>query len=566
MRNSERGMSVWPFVITLLLLLLFVFLWFSEKGNREQLTADKLKVEAQKEEAGAIAAAYKTLLDRTGQVVGFWSKPPVVKVMKPDGTEETLKSEGWVNPDLVAEQNNPDTPGGLVSQVRKAATVTMRQDLWRPKPGQPAATAVDFGKLPQGFKDKVKAAFDAFPGPAPMPPADPDDAGAQADYGSQKAEYEQKLANYRKMMDDLAKAPEWPQFQSAIGASSPYELEKTGAQAWPFWYPASQAPTTLEEATKQPAVIIAEIVKGWTEMANAQLATIESLTKDKAALEKVIDNADEAAPGLKQQLEKEQAAHTADNERLSKEASSAKADAEIVRVKATTAENALAKLEQDTKLERARGEQERSALENRIRTDKEMREIEIQRNDPDGIVLDANSVLGVGYVNLGSADKVYPGLKFQVSAVGRGGLRDPKGEVMITRVIDPHYSQVRIVASLSADRPIGKGDLIANPLFSKSRPMRVYLAGELRKYPKAIAVERLSRMGVVVQDKITIDTDYVVVPDTVAVGAPAPAEGAEGEAAAAPAAQTEYDRLQTLARNFGATLMTERMLEALLDY
>jgi hypothetical protein len=112
---------------------------------------------------------------------------------------------------------------------------------------------------------------------------------------------------------------------------------------------------------------------------------------------------------------------------------------------------------------------------------------------------------------------------------------------------------------------VGKGDMIANPLYSKSRPMRLYLAGELRKYPRSLAVERLSRMGVIVEDKISINTDYIVIPDSVAVGAPPPAEG-EAAPEGAPATQSEYARLQTLARDFGATLITERMIESLLDY
>jgi hypothetical protein len=560
MRNSERAMSVWPFVITLLLLLLFVFLWFSEKGDRETITAQRDEARQRVETIGAIEGKLKDQLTKTAEVVGFAKQ--ITLTVDVGGKQETV-SGVWVDTDKVAAELNPDNAGGAVNRLRATSEVSIKQDLWRPKAGQPAATKVDLEKLPPAFKEKVKQAVEAWPGTPPAPPADEDDAAAVADYNSKKTAYEDALAKYRKIMDELVLMKDWPAYSQVIGATSPYDLEKTSVVKWQFWFPSTGAPTTLEEYSRHPATIAENLVKSWTEMVNANLTTIEGLAKDKANLEKTIDNPDEASPGLKQQLEKEQAAHSADNDRLSKELSAAKADAESNRVKVTTAEQALAKLEQDTKLEKARTDQSISALENRIRTDKEIREIEIQRNDPDGIVLDMNPILGVGYINLGSADKVYAGLKFDVSAVGRGGIRSPKGEVMITRVLDAHYSQVRLVSSLSAERPVGKGDLIANPLFSKSRPMRLYLAGELRKYPRSLAVERLSRMGVIVEDKITINTDYIVVPDSLAVGAPAPAEGAEG---GAPAAQTEYDRLQTLARNFGATLITERMIESLLDY
>jgi hypothetical protein len=566
MRNSERAASIWPFIITLLLLLVFVFLWFSEKGDRETAAAERDKAQADFARAGLVEAALRQQLDKTGQVVGFTYKTvPALKITVAEGKTEDVPGGAWVDPERVTSELNPDTAGGLVSQLRAKSEVPMRQELYRAKPNQPPPQKVDVEKLPQGFKDKVRAAVEAFPGPAPTKPVDEDNAEEMAKWASEKAAYEERVAKYDAAMKALVAEKDWATFSETIGATSIYDLEKADVVKWQFWFPmGTTAPVTLEEYSRAPVQILDLIVKSWTEMANGHLATIENLTKANAALEKTIDNPDEAAPGLKQQLEKEQAAHTADNERLTKETAAAKADAETIRVKATTAENALAKLEQDTKLDRARTDQSISALENRIRTDKEVREIEIQRNDPDGIVLDMNPILAVGYVNLGSADKAYPGLKFQVSAIGRGGIREAKGEVMITRVLDAHYSQVRLVSTLNASRPVGKGDMIANPLFSKTRPMRVYLAGELRKYPRAIAVERLSRMGVIVEDKISINTDYVVVPDTVAVGAPAPAEG-EGEAGA-PAAQTEFDRLQTLARTFGATLITERMIESLLDY
>jgi hypothetical protein len=562
MRNSERAASIWPFVITLLLLLLFVFLWFSEKGDRETITVERDKAKIDFSKSAAIEGALRAHLDKTAAVVGF-TKPVTLKIQMGETTED-VPGGAWIDPDKITAELNPENAGGLLNTFRQKTEVPVKQDLWRAKPNQPPATKVDLEKLPPAFKEKVKEAADSWPGPAPAPPMDVDNAEEVAEYESKKKEYEARVEKYSKTMNELVAMKDWDAFAAVIGGTSPYDLETSKVVKWQFWYPmGTSAPATLEEFAKAPSLVIEQIVKAWTEMVNANLATIDSLTKDKANFEKMLDSADEAALGIKQQLEKEQAAHTADNERLSKEAAAAKAEAELVRVKATTAENALAKLEQDTKLDRAKTDQSISALENRIRTDKEVREIEIQRNDPDGVVLDMNPILAVGYINLGSADKVYPGLKFQVSSIGRGGIREPKGEVMVTRVLDAHYSQVRLVSSLMANRPVGKNDLIANPLFSKSRPMRVYLAGELRKYPRAIAVERLTRMGVIVEDKISINTDYVVIPDTVAVGAP-PAEGApEG---AAPATQSEYDRLQTLARTYGATLITERMIEALLDY
>ena len=110
--------------------------------------------------------------------------------------------------------------------------------------------------------------------------------------------------------------------------------------------------------------------------------------------------------------------------------------------------------------------------------------------------------------------------------------------------------------------------MISNPFYDKRKPIHVFLAGDLKKYPKQIAVARLGEMGAVVDDQISDKTDWIVLPDTVTAGA-SPAAGAEGAPpadAAAPKEESPMARYERLARTFGATLMTERVLEAFLDY
>jgi hypothetical protein len=92
---------------------------------------------------------------------------------------------------------------------------------------------------------------------------------------------------------------------------------------------------------------------------------------------------------------------------------------------------------------------------------------------------------------------------------------------------------------------------------------------ELEKYPLSLARERLARMNVVLDATPSGDTDYFVIPDSMAAAPPAGAGGEEGEeepeeGAANPAA--ELERVEKLARTFGATVITERMLNSFLDY
>ena len=68
----------------------------------------------------------------------------------------------------------------------------------------------------------------------------------------------------------------------------------------------------------------------------------------------------------------------------------------------------------------------------------------MQRDEPDGALLSADPALGIAYVNLGSQDQLSVGTKFSVWVIGRGGQKVPKGDIVITKVLDSHYSQARI--------------------------------------------------------------------------------------------------------------------------
>jgi hypothetical protein len=297
------------------------------------------------------------------------------------------------------------------------------------------------------------------------------------------------------------------------------------------------------------------------------IAQIQSLRKEVAEKEKVITSPDEAALGLREQLVKEQQAHTADVTRLQGELQDATTKAEQFRVGQTNAEQELARLKDEASREKRTLETKIAALTEYQRTTKEKMDLEVRRNDPDGQVLDASVTLGTAYIDLGTVDRVFPGLKFEVYGVGRGGIRELKGLILVQKALDAHYSQVSILRIEDEARPIVRGDTIHNPFYNPTKQVHVFLAGELQKYPKSVAAARLRRANVVIDESLGADTDYVVVPDTVRVPVETAAPAEDG-AAPAPAAagQSEYDRWRERARTFGATLITERQLEAFLDY
>ena len=89
---------------------------------------------------------------------------------------------------------------------------------------------------------------------------------------------------------------------------------------------------------------------------------------------------------------------------------------------------------------------------------------ELERKKPkpipvlEGVVLKANLVDGAVYINLGKNQGIQMGEKFTVVSVGKGGVKVPKGEVVVVRV-DPEISRADIVGS-AFENPIVAGDVV----------------------------------------------------------------------------------------------------------
>ncbi|MHC4606341.1 MAG: BRCT domain-containing protein, partial [Planctomycetota bacterium] len=89
-----------------------------------------------------------------------------------------------------------------------------------------------------------------------------------------------------------------------------------------------------------------------------------------------------------------------------------------------------------------------------------------------------------------------------------------KGEIEVKKVWMT-YSEVSIIEVYDVDAPLVDGDLIVNPLYNPRRPVRVVFAGEerlnMKKFPSTVeAANRIREMGGTVQEKVGLDTDYVI--------------------------------------------------------
>src|SRR5262245_3252553 len=454
MRKSERGMSSAPFIITLVLLLLFIFLWYDAKSDKDKALTKNAELEKainnpepksnEVEGLNQHIAVLEKTIDDISRVVGFQN-------LKIPGKQSTGLA---TDPAEVAKAL--DEKSGPFKDLKEAAVVKLANQAYKPTKGGQVATA-PLIQLPAAFKDKVKEAIAANPGSPPTPPADEDDAAAKAKYGSDLEEWKQKQAKFQALVDEVVKMEGYREYSAVIGEQTLYDPDKPGIVEWNFWSRPPAAVSTLEEWVKLPVAIVRDIRQAYIDAVNGARTTKEGDDRSIADLRKQIDNEDPdpSKQGLKQQLATEQAAHSADVARLQGETTAARADLEKLRQSETTAQAALAAEKEAHKKDTDRSSQTITAFENARRESKEKYEIQIQRNDPDGTLLGVDAALGVGHIDLGSADKVYPGLVFEVSYLGRGAIRTSKGSVVISRVLDAHYSQVRIVDQTLGERPMG---------------------------------------------------------------------------------------------------------------
>jgi hypothetical protein len=544
-------------IISVFLVLVFGFLWYSQRSDIEETRADAAKAR----EAQAAAEA------ETQQRV-----EELVAVSNAVGFTETRGTLALTSPKQI-EPHITANPAGFHANLQKAARVRLPKEFWKAGAGEaPPSVAFDLSKAHPELLGKVRSLHEKRPTEVPVAPDDDASDAEKAEFAAKKAQYDRQFAEYQAELDRvLAQDPAFAAVVREIGPAAMFAIDEGAAvDTVDFYSTLPLLPTKLDAyiVGQHSADKALEKMRAAFEASIASnAAVIKSLREELAQKERAITNPDEAALGLREMLQREQAAHTADVARLQAEIAELTARAEGFRVEASNAANELARARESAATEKRRLDFEISALRDYQRLQKEGADLAIRRNDEDGRILDASTTLGTAYIDLGSVDRVYAGLKFEVYGVGRGGIRELKGTVLVQKVLDEHYSQVTILSNVADSRPIVRGDTIHNPFYDATKVVHVYLAGDLRKYPKAIAASRLQRANVVIDEVLGTETDWVVVPDSMT----APVEAAPAEDGAEPAAgpaatATAYDRLRERARTFGATLVTERQLEAFLDY
>jgi hypothetical protein len=132
-----------------------------------------------------------------------------------------------------------------------------------------------------------------------------------------------------------------------------------------------------------------------------------------------------------------------------------------------------------------------------------------------GKILNPDVPNKVAFINIGSRERVTPGLKFLVGNRGVQGKFEYKAKIEVKKAWMT-YCEVGIIETYDKDRPVVEGDAIVNPLFHKERPVVVAFVGEenpLRLRPNynvSEATRRIKEIGSEVRKEVALDVDYVI--------------------------------------------------------
>ncbi|GEM_PF-2486523 len=141
--------------------------------------------------------------------------------------------------------------------------------------------------------------------------------------------------------------------------------------------------------------------------------------------------------------------------------------------------------------------------------------IRFEVRESHGKILSPDIPNRIAFIDLGSRERVVPGLKFLVAKMGPQGKFHFKGKVLVKKVWMT-YSEVAITEVTDRNHPIVDGDVLVNPLFHPRHPVVVHFLGE--REPKKIrpswsvaeASRRISEIGSVVREKLSLDVDFVI--------------------------------------------------------
>lgn len=129
---------------------------------------------------------------------------------------------------------------------------------------------------------------------------------------------------------------------------------------------------------------------------------------------------------------------------------------------------------------------------------------------PDGEILAVSKALGLGWINLGSRNRLNPGMQFRVVS-GDPNSDVLKGWARVTRLKEDR-AEVQFFDVTDPFDPIVPGDIIYNPIYDPSGRRNALLVGRFSgDYNEKELAILLDEIGITVQKSLDLDTDYLIV-------------------------------------------------------
>ena len=140
--------------------------------------------------------------------------------------------------------------------------------------------------------------------------------------------------------------------------------------------------------------------------------------------------------------------------------------------------------------------------------------VKLEKSEPDGEVSYSDYTRGTVHIDLGHADGVKVGQRFEIWRLHGFDRDELVGVVEIVRTLSPHYSLCTVLSLTNDDDPVRKGDKIVSRLWHNGQFLSIALHGSYEPPNEAYTKERLAEMlrqaGVKVVDKVQPGTDVVI--------------------------------------------------------
>ncbi len=234
--------------------------------------------------------------------------------------------------------------------------------------------------------------------------------------------------------------------------------------------------------------------------------TVKGKDAEIAGLRKQVEDRDAEMAKKVQELNTEKENATA---RLSQQLNESNTQRDEAQSKNRELTDEVGKTKETSNKEVTQAKSQMKTLEGQVNSYKANLRTQRDTEKPDGKVLAVNRGLQTLWIDIGGKQRLRRGTTFKVYETVKGGEKALKGRIVVTSV-EFERSECKIESETGA-AGITEGDWITNPFFDPARQTHFVILGELSgSYTKEVAKRMLDSFGAKVDDKVTVETDFLV--------------------------------------------------------